>query len=186
MSERDALIAEYRRKAEPVGAIVGHVATSPLAAARIAEVRSELGVPGVVLSAELAEAAPRMLEALTALGVPHRVQAGDRDAVDHPFGIGLAHQAIAETGSVMLAEGSLGDRVVSMATLANLVVIPSAALVPSLDETVAALRAVANRPGGGYATLVTGPSRTADIEMSLTIGVQGPKQIWMLFVDELD
>ncbi|MDQ3413285.1 MAG: lactate utilization protein, partial [Chloroflexota bacterium] len=40
-------------------------------------------------------------------------------------------------------------------------------------------------PGGAYATLVTGPSRTADIERVLTVGVQGPARLIVLFVDEL-
>ena len=47
------------------------------------------------------------------------------------------------------------------------------------------LREIASRPGGSYATLVTGPSRTADIERVLTVGVQGPARIAVLFVDDL-
>jgi L-lactate dehydrogenase complex protein LldG len=35
-----------------------------------------------------------------------------------------------------------------------------------------------------YISLVTGPSRTADIERTLTIGVQGPKAVQVLFVKD--
>ena len=42
-------------------------------------------------------------------------------------------------------------------------------------------------PGNGrwFSTLVTGPSRTADIERVLTVGVQGPGKVMTLFVDDL-
>jgi L-lactate dehydrogenase complex protein LldG len=47
------------------------------------------------------------------------------------------------------------------------------------------LRQVALTPGGAFATLLTGPSRTADIERVLTVGVQGPGKVMTLFVDDL-
>jgi L-lactate dehydrogenase complex protein LldG len=58
-------------------------------------------------------------------------------------------------------------------------------LVPSLAEAADALKAHALRPGGGYAALVTGPSRTADIELSLSLGVQGPERVFVVLVDSL-
>jgi L-lactate dehydrogenase complex protein LldG len=36
-----------------------------------------------------------------------------------------------------------------------------------------------------YLTLITGPSKTADIERVLAIGVHGPERIVILCVDEL-
>jgi L-lactate dehydrogenase complex protein LldG len=74
---------------------------------------------------------------------------------------------------------------VGLLTIAHITVVRSSDLVPSLSEASIALREVALRPGGGYASLVTGPSRTADIEMSLTVGVQGPARVFIIFVDEL-
>jgi L-lactate dehydrogenase complex protein LldG len=56
--------------------------------------------------------------------------------------------------------------------------------LPGLDETATVLREV-SRDGASYATLVTGPSRTADIERQLTVGVQGPAEFHVVFVDDL-
>ena len=51
-------------------------------------------------------------------------------------------------------------------------------VVDSLDEVAAWL--AANASEVSLATLVTGPSRTADIERSLTIGVQGPANLHLV------
>lgn len=149
------------------------------------------GAPGgppatmAMVSAELAAAAPALIAALDAAGVETVVPADAAAALDHPIGLSLARRAVAETGSVLLAEPDLPDRATAMVTDFNITVCRTADLVRSLDDVVADLRSVAASGGGGYATLVTGPSRTADIEMSLTVGVQGPKRVAVLFVDEL-
>jgi L-lactate dehydrogenase complex protein LldG len=97
----------------------------------------------------------------------------------------MGHLAIAETGSVLLSEPSLEDRSVSMLTLAHATICPTAALVASLDDAAPVIRQRSLAQGGGFMTLVTGPSRTADIERVLTVGVQGPGKIMTIFVDDL-
>jgi L-lactate dehydrogenase complex protein LldG len=86
---------------------------------------------------------------------------------------------------VLLAEPTLSDRAVGLLSLTCVQIVQTETLLPGLDEAGAVLRRLALRPGGAYASLCTGPSRTADIEMSLTVGVQGPGKVAVLFVDEL-
>ncbi|MGH2549890.1 MAG: LutC/YkgG family protein, partial [Thermomicrobiales bacterium] len=116
-------------------------------------------------------------------GVVFRVPADLDEARDAPLGVSFAEGAITETGSIILAERSLGDRGIGLLALNQIMLIPVERIVPSLTEAAQIVREVALR--GGYATFVTGPSRTADIEMSLTVGVQGPGTVHYIFVESM-
>jgi L-lactate dehydrogenase complex protein LldG len=102
---------------------------------------------------------------------------------DAPLGITAARLAIAETGSVLLHEDDLPGRAVSLMTQRLIVLCPVSALVPSLDDAAPVLREI-TRSGPSYATFVTGPSRTADIERELAVGVQGPGVLHVVFVPD--
>ena len=94
-------------------------------------------------------------------------------------GVVLARAGVAETGSVVLADDSLSARLVSMLSDVCVALLPASAVVPGLDEA-ASLLAELERAGHRYISMVTGPSRTADIERELTIGVQGPKALHII------
>jgi L-lactate dehydrogenase complex protein LldG len=179
------LVETFRSRAEPVGTVVDHVRGTAEAALVIAAAGESVAAYEAMVSAELAAAAPLLIAALRDAGLESSVPASAAEALDRPLGLSLARRAVAETGSVVLAEPDLPDRSTALVTDFSITVCRTADLVRSLDDIVADLRAVAAAGGGGYATLVTGPSRTADIEMSLTVGVQGPKRVAVLFVDEL-
>lgn len=103
---------------------------------------------------------------------------------DSPIGLSGAEVAIAETGSVLLAENTLEARVVSMLTLTHFVLVSEDKLVPMLDDAAVILQQL-TKVGSDqrhYCSFVTGPSRTADIERTLTIGVQGPKTLCVIIV----
>ena len=179
------LITIFREKAELVGTVVDHVRSTNEAALVIAAAGESVAAFAAVVSAELTVAAPGLIAALRDAGIETSVPADAAEGLDHPLGLSLARRAVAETGSVLLSEPDLPDRSTALVTDFNITVCRTADLVRSLDDIVADLRTVATRSRGGYTTLVTGPSRTADIEMSLTVGVQGPARLLVLFVDEL-
>ena len=105
---------------------------------------------------------------------------------DAPAGLSSAELAIAETGSVLLAENALEARLVSMLTLTHFVLVSENQLVSMLDDAAAVLQqlAKAGQDQRHYMSFVTGPSRTADIERTLTIGVQGPKMLCVIIIAE--
>jgi L-lactate dehydrogenase complex protein LldG len=179
------LIAQFSERATPLGTIVDHVPDSNAAARVVADVAQASGVATVWISPQLTDRAPGFRSALAGLGIEAQVIGARGDARDGAVGLSVAHRAIAETGSVLMDERLLPDRAASIMTSRNVVLVAVADLIPSLDSTPALLREIAMRGDGGYASFVTGPSRTADIEMSLTVGVQGPAQITVVFVNNM-
>jgi L-lactate dehydrogenase complex protein LldG len=183
--DRATLIASFTERAASLGVAVIRVADSDAAATEISTIAAKLDVRIPLASTELAQTAPALCAALVGRGMTPSPPAGPDETNDAPLGLSLAHLAVAETGSVLFAEESLADRSIGLLAKEQVVVCPTPALVPSLDDAVPVLRSFATRPGGSYTTLVTGPSRTADIERALTVGVQGPAKLSVLFVDEL-
>jgi L-lactate dehydrogenase complex protein LldG len=125
-------------------------------------------------------AVPSLAGMLRESGIPHRLPGSPDEIRDAPLGIAVARLAIAETGSVLLHEPGLADRSVSLMTQRLIVLCPAGALVASLDDAAPVLREIAST-GPSYATFVTGPSRTADIERELAVGVQGPGVLDVIF-----
>lgn len=134
---------------------------------------------------DLTDIWPGLPYTLQTHGLTVRTNSSPETTRDQPWGLTTARAAIAETGSVILVERELDRRSVSLMTNKLIVICPIAELHASLDDAARILREI-GREAGSYATLVSGPSRTADIERQLTIGVQGPGELHVIFVDTAD
>jgi L-lactate dehydrogenase complex protein LldG len=95
--------------------------------------------------------------------------------------------AIAETGSLVLLSGAGRPRSTSLLPPCHVAVFDRSVLVESLTQAGVFLEAWNGdgRPAwrGGAINFITGPSCTADIELTLTRGVHGPKEVHAVFVD---
>jgi L-lactate dehydrogenase complex protein LldG len=93
-------------------------------------------------------------------------------------GISEALYGVGETGTLIVADGP-ADRLVRMLAPKHIVLLDINNMLASLDEAGERLRALATAGPelGRYVTFITGPSRTADIEMSLTVGAHGPAEV---------
>jgi L-lactate dehydrogenase complex protein LldG len=179
----DADIERISELVAPLGVTAERSPHLRAAARAISAFARDLETREVLVSGELLRAAPGLMNALDDAGIDWRVPADLNDSVDAALGVSLAAGVLVETGSVILTEGSLSDRGIGLVALHQIMFIPVNRIVAGLEEGAAIIREVARK--GGYATFVTGPSRTADIEMSLTVGVQGPGRVHYLFVDSL-
>lgn len=106
-------------------------------------------------------------------------------AADAAAGITGANFAIAETGTVVLESTPEAIRLASTLPPKHFVLLdPRKILSDSLAATPL-LRRFHQKQPSNYLAYITGPSRTADIERVLTIGVHGPKELHILMLDGL-
>lgn len=91
-------------------------------------------------------------------------------------GVAIADYVIAETGSIIVRSGSDRSRLSTLSPPRNVILVDPTTIVATLSEGLARLP-------NETAVMITGPSRTADIEGVLVRGVHGPGSISVCFVD---
>ena len=89
--------------------------------------------------------------------------------------------AMADTGSLALQFGAGRGRHASLLPPVHIAIITAEQLVPSMAHFISANRD-ANHQASNV-VFITGPSRTADIEQTLTLGVHGPKELIVILIE---
>ena len=104
-------------------------------------------------------------------------------------GLTGAFAAIAETGTVMMMSGAERPTTLNFLPENHIVVLNADQMTGTYEEAWTRLReACPSTDGDGFAlprtvNLITGPSRTADIELMPTLGAHGPKRLHIILVD---
>ena len=174
-------------------------------------VQSLVEVPGVIAEVAREKAATRLLTWDPAvLGLDLRITLGTEglsvavataghadgaarrrhreEAAQAQIGVTGADLVLAETGTLILLSGAGRPRSTSLLPDTHIAVFDWSRLVASLEQVGVMLEALhvdpARSMSGAMINFITGPSRTADIELTLTRGVHGPKDVHAIFVEQ--
>jgi L-lactate dehydrogenase complex protein LldG len=189
-------LERFRVEFERVGGVF-HRATPGDVPALLARICRERDARSVVTwdTAELGvDAGPALASAgVDVHAMPRAVPAAPegqrlRDVIAHAdVGVTGVDLAIAETGTLVLRSAAGRPRSTSLLPPCHVALFERAALVETLAQVGIALEAWHDGPAadseGAVINFITGPSRTADIELTLTRGVHGPKEVHAIFVD---
>ena len=182
----DAVLVErFGRELESLTGIVHRASSADEAAAIVLEIAGRHRAERVLawtdgwpdcqgLEAALLQAG---IEAVN-VNVPQDA-AGRRSALDaiEPIAVGVtgALAGLADTGSLVLTAAAGRSRMASLLPPVHIAVLARSRIYATLPAFLAAHPGVAGTTSN--LVLVTGPSRTADIEMTITLGVHGPREV---------
>jgi L-lactate dehydrogenase complex protein LldG len=168
----DLIASLARAEATRQDAAAGAEATAPAALMWDAD---QMPVPG--LDAALERQGFRVL----------RQTAADLSSIDRRqelaravVGVTGAQAGLAETGSLVLASGPGRSRLASLLPPLHVAVLDRRLIFESLADLIALHPEVMT--AGANVVCITGPSRTADIEHTLTRGVHGPREVHVVLV----
>jgi L-lactate dehydrogenase complex protein LldG len=184
----------FQREFERVGGVLHRVPSVhdvPVVVGRLARERDATSVIAWHAAALGFDPAPGLAaEKLTCHAMPDAVphtearRALRETIATTPLGLTGVDLALAETGTMILRSGPGRPRSTSLLPACHVAVFDRTMLVESLAQIGVFLEAWhAEEASGAVINFITGPSRTADIELTLTRGVHGPKEVHAVFVD---
>ncbi len=91
---------------------------------------------------------------------------------------------IARFGSVMISSKSQSGRRMNVYSPINIVVANTSQLVNELEDAYTKIAEKYKEQLPSMISLITGPSRTADIEKTLVLGAHGPKELYVFLVND--
>ncbi len=193
-AKRGELLGLLEQKASTIGWKVFRAPSLEDAAGYLREVANKHKAQRVVRSdqavfqrLDLAKVLPGAQVTVMAQGVGATRQALRTEAARADLGVTGVDYAVAETGSIVLLPRKGLSRLVSLLPPVHIAIVEPEQVIQSLDDLFL-LRRVAFLQNGGdmgsYMNIITGPSRSADIEQTVVVGVHGPVEAHMVIVDK--
>lgn len=126
----------------------------------------------------------KLFNTLVKAGVP--VENDVKNLPNVRAGITFCEFLVARLGSVMVSSRSGPGRKMNIFPEVHIVLARSSQLVPDLKHAFTALKEKYPQRLPSMVSVITGPSRTADIEKTLVMGAHGPKELYVFLVDDVN
>ena len=194
-AHRRNLIPARAASLDPAARVELFVAMAEEVQTTVARVASDAAVPAEVarylaaenLPAELVMAPDPDLDAIPWEARPLLSIRRGRAAAGDAVSLTPCLAAIAETGTLLLVSGAATPTTLNFLPDTHIVVLHARQVVASYEDGWDLVRAkFRDRPGAWPRTvnLITGPSRTGDIEQRIQLGAHGPRRLHVVIVDE--
>jgi L-lactate dehydrogenase complex protein LldG len=125
---------------------------------------------------------PRLCSLLESAKIPFHSE--EDKFLQAKAGLTECEYLIARLGSVMISSKQSSGRRLVVYPEYHFVMAYSHQLVPDLQEALAGIREKYQPGFPSLISVISGPSRTADIEKTLVMGAHGPKELYVFLVDE--
>lgn len=181
-ADLERLYIQFKEKAEAISAQVYRAKDIKEAGVLLANMVAEKAIKKIV-----AASSTMVDQCLSNINLKTEVHTKDlySHAENACMGLSEMEMAIAETGSLQQDATDLDKRLVSTLPPLHVVLVKTKSLVSNLREALAIID-VNKETMPGYIAFITGPSRTGDIELVLTVGVHGPAELKIVFVDDAE
>ena len=181
---QDERIALFTEMAEAVFATVDRVPGPDAVPGAVADYLAQHNLPPALVMAPDPGARRLSLGRASHARHPPGQRAEEADRV----GVTGAVMGFAETGTLMMTSGPDHPSTLNFLPETHIVVLPAEKIGGAYEEGWAHLRAEGGADaGGGFmprtVNLVTGPSRTADIEQTIALGAHGPRRLHIVIVE---
>lgn len=110
--------------------------------------------------------------------------ANDKDFEEAEVGITLCEALIARNGSILVSSAQNSGRRLSIFPHAHVVVAYSSQLVADLKDGFQLIKEKYGDKMPSFTGVITGPSRTADIEKTLVLGAHGPRELYVFLLED--
>jgi L-lactate dehydrogenase complex protein LldG len=104
--------------------------------------------------------------------------------LDAHAGITSCESLIARTGSLLVSSRNSGGRRLGIYPPIHIVIAYSSQIVEDIKNGLGAIRQKYKGAMPSMISMVTGPSRTSDIEKTLVMGAHGPRELILFLIDE--
>ena len=177
-------LARFREMLERVGGRFHYARGGAEATAFVREIVRETGASRIVYS-DAREVRLRVEDLSDELElIPHDA---DRDELlDADLGLTTAQWGVAETGTIVLESAAEHHRFASLLPPVHVAILEEANIVATLNDVLRELKTIDLENMSRTITMITGPSRTADIELTLVVGVHGPRELHVIVLERED
>jgi L-lactate dehydrogenase complex protein LldG len=184
------LVKDFKRELEALAGNVHILVDIEATAEKILEILRGHQTRRILAWEDPSLALPGISDALTVAGVTIERVGLSADGVarrtellqidDVIVGLTGAHGGLADTGAIALISGPGRSRLASLLPPVHIALLSQSKIYPSLSSFLAAHPAAAET--GSNLVFIAGPSRSGDIELTLSMGVHGPGEVHVIIL----